>query len=157
MDEIIERLEKASGPDREIDGLIWSELDNRDVRWAETHFGKHSMLAKSRTAPHDECVVGALSEGRFMTVGQNPSLPQYTGSIDAARQTVPDGIYWMVGLGKRSEAEPLGGAATFLPGEDDPLTVGEHAQPAIALCIAALRARGGVYRGAPLHLSQNQA
>lgn len=90
-----------------------------------------------------------LDQAIHIALEGNTVVPAYTGSLDAARQTVPAGIYWMVGLGKRSEAEPLGGAATFRPMEDDPMTIGEHAEPAIALCIAGLKARMPTYRAAP--------
>lgn len=146
MDDIIERLTKASGPDREIDGLIWSEMDNRDVRWGETHFGKHSMLAKSRTPPHDECVVGALSEGRFMTVGQNPSLPQYTGSIDVALTLVPDAYdatvntFCWVELTKKTMKAP--GPRVDHTGHR--LRFRHARQPILALCIAGLTARAAL-------------
>lgn len=137
MKDLISRLEKASGPDREIDGRIWAELAGRDVRVARVeHWGEDGLLAKSRTAPYDECVVCIRKKYGFMTVGQsNPPL-QYTLSIDAALTLVPDGLdYVLRSLRNNAEAR-VGGAK-----DEYMIKGGQHPFPAIALCIAALKAR----------------
>lgn len=60
----------------------------------------------------------------------------------AAIILLPGDCYWAAGFGKMSETEPLGGASIFKPGKhDDPLGQGEAATVALALCIAALKAR----------------
>lgn len=71
------------------------------------------------------------------------SSPPYTTSLDSAA-TLTDGKWWTAGPGKTREDEPLYGAAIYKPviGEPQLIASGEHdATPALALCIAALKAR----------------
>ncbi len=69
----------------------------------------------------------------------------FTTSLDAALTLVAEGMYWAVGAGKTRVDEPLYGAAIYEPQiSDDPKTLAQgqtDATPALALCIAALKAR----------------
>lgn len=65
----------------------------------------------------------------------------YTGSIDAAialMGRVLPGSGWIVGSGRESPSEPLGGAAIYrgLTTESGKVGEGEAITPAIALCLA---------------------
>lgn len=133
MDELIARLEKATGPDRELDGRLWAEGDERDVREGECRYGR-GLLAKSRRSPRDECVIGAWAEnGSFMTVGQEPPLPRYTGSLDAARTLlISPRWFWRI-----DSHDPS--AWVYLNIQD--AFKGEGATPELSFCIAALKAR----------------
>ena len=113
--ELIERLEKATGPDRKLDDDIaishgWTfEKMKRDARpyWREP--GQTEWFARSRSGP-----------------------PAYTSSIDAALTLVPEGMDWSI--------SSYGG--TFIhPGNDAPVIRGEGRTPVLTLCVAALRAR----------------
>jgi hypothetical protein len=70
-------------------------------------------------------------------------IPFYTRSIDAAMTLIPPNTFWHVGAGKTRDDEPMYGAmiqeAKF---DGKELGIGEtNASPALALVIAALRAR----------------
>jgi hypothetical protein len=78
LEALLERVEKATGPDRELDFLIEAEMENREIRFVDhPEFGRQ-MLAKHRHAPFDECWMdhpAAVSKG-------------YTASIDASKALV---------------------------------------------------------------------
>lgn len=74
------------------------------------------------------------------TVGQIDA-PAYTASIDAALTLVPDGLNYVLKArnpGAKSEARVGGLQGGFY------IKDGEHSCPAIALCIAALKARAAI-------------
>ena len=111
---LIERLEKATGPDRELNADIAEAIGVTVIRMP-------------LSGPHD---------------GNGAMIADYSDSIDAALTLVPDG--W----GRKCE---------FGPGFNNSVTVGHvgadglydkpeqwasHESEAIALCIAALKARG---------------
>jgi len=120
--DLIERLTKATGPDRELDA---------DIALAVGEFSeKHGLPGGGWVSkgPH-HAIVGA---------------PSYTASLDAARTLVKD-FYWLVSEGKTRDAEPLGGAQVFR--RDylvKPVAEAEHELVEIALCIAALKARSAL-------------
>lgn len=120
-EELIAALEKATGPDRELDADIVRVAFNAGVTWRSTQYTMEVFPAVHWEAPHPYA-------------GMSEPVPAYTASIDAALALVPDG--------HQSVIWTAGGADVF------PATPGLHAYdttyaatPAIALCIAALRAR----------------
>ena len=124
-DELIAALEKATGPDRELDFWIW---------W-------HAM------AWHE---IGALPDDDYVQSNLKYNYgPRLTGSLDAALMLVPEGWDWectkfsdnsyratvsLVGKGFHAAPEKTFDSCTALGFES--------CSPAIALCIAALKARG---------------
>lgn len=102
MSDLIERLEKATGPDRILDDAIWTAIGHK---------------------------------GGFSA--------QFTGSIDAALTLVPRGAIWKVfndWPGEFHWAEVQ--TTDWLPnGEPNILRSRACESPAIALCIAALKAQ----------------
>jgi hypothetical protein len=122
---LIERLERATGPDPEL---------GRDVLlacgWRRTCAGHFygplyywSSPSNARCYPEDR-------------------LPCPTQSIDAALTLLPEGLYWAAGYGRCREAEPLGGVAIYRPGDTtNAIAEAEGSTVAIAVCIAALKAR----------------
>lgn len=113
MTDLIERLEAATGPDRKLDVGIERAIGN---------------------APY--CEVD--------WPGWEKSCPHYTGSLDAAMSLIPEErwrVYalqepyltskmdWFCGLDHRTEHYKHGSQ------------IGEAATPALAICIAALKAR----------------
>lgn len=118
---LIERIEKAEGPDRELDADIALAVGP----WTERH---------------------GLPSGGWVSKGPHHAVvaaPEFTKSIDVALTLVPEGMFWIIGNGKTREHEPLGSAEIFLPTLDNYKTIGEgeHDNPIIALCIAALKAK----------------
>lgn len=85
LQEIEKRLQEATGPDRELDALIWAELDGRDVRYEDG-----AVIARSRVPPHNECLLGLVdhpgrsSRNFFEADGWKPPIPHVTASLDAA-------------------------------------------------------------------------
>lgn len=101
--ELAERCEKATGPDRVLDGDIAEALGFRVKNVAHQVIYTHAGLPGS-TSPL-----------------------RYTASIDAAMTLVPEGAEWS-----------LDSAGVYAVVNHKP---GAAATPAIALCIAALKAR----------------
>ena len=116
--DLIERLEKATGPDRELDGEIWLAADPRlVVLW-----------------PH------------WTAEQRDNMVPRYTASIDAALSLVPEHHRWL--LDKRPYADhridgyrcEVYRQAHYYATTDD-MPHAWSATPALALTIAALKAR----------------
>lgn len=115
---LLGRLRAATGSDRELDAEI-----ARACGWTE--------------------LVGTGLDRRG-TQGKPPGrigwawVPAYTGSLDAAASLVPPNTGWIV------RADPAGASARTWPhGAEAPDAELERgATPALALCIAALHARG---------------
>lgn len=131
MSDLIERLEKATGPDRDFDRLIEESLPG--VR--QHH--DHRMVA-------DGYVMEANGVQAYLP-------PLYTASIDAALTLLPEGWAWTLcdrGIASICSDFNDDYAKVFNSGTRPPRQRGEMprsmsrvATPAIALCIAALRAR----------------
>ena len=122
MDELIPRIEAASGPDRELDGEIFATL------------GWSPILNPS----HAGGLVGRWGRDGLMT-GQD-GAPLYTKSLDQAVMLVPDDAQWtfdshynIARIAKYYEVDSEGPLCD--------ISEGESATPALALCAAALRAR----------------
>jgi hypothetical protein len=120
--ELAERVEKASGPDRELDQEICRAVGpckyQPDGTWITYFEGGYSHSI-------------------------NP-LP-VTASLDAAMTLVPDGYGFQAKLYSESSNES---EADVWKGCDyDPIHSAEAANPALALTAAALRARAGMGEG----------
>lgn len=132
LSDLIERLEKATGPSMELNGLIWLAVpfDEKCSECGEMH-GRH---------PQHHWAEGGTVDGpdKWLTWYQRDGLhftPRYTHSIDSALRLVPKGMDWS--LYRMDEGDPE---------EWFNAQVGEHcaevrSTAAIALCIAALKAR----------------
>lgn len=114
MEELIKRLEAATGPDRELDIAI-----------------DRALFPESYARPSDPTPVDLPEDfGKdAMSMMMHPA-PAYTASIDAALTLVPEGARWDVQRDRTAAFASIDG-----------VTTGRCATPAIALCIAALRAR----------------
>lgn len=108
MNDLIERLEKATGPDREIDLAIY-----------RAEF------------PHPAVGLPKRNQDEY----DRARGPRYTSSIDAALTLVPEGCKW------EASSYPKNGAAWVGPFKAPVQQFTVAATPAIALCIAALKAR----------------
>lgn len=130
--DLIERLEKATGPDRELDGDIAAALKLHPKGWRR---GVKEASATASWWSKDD-------RDRY-------DAPPVTKSIDAALTLVLEGWSWNVTGGDLSaEGKPyaciaskdvIGGPEPWL--EERDVKEATASTPAIALCIAALRAR----------------
>jgi hypothetical protein len=122
IDEIIERLEKASGPDRELDAAIAIEIGAYPTDW--------------------QARLPGYSLEYFMA--WSGFADNYTSSIDAALTLVAADAVWSIG--RRIKVDGYVAIIDGLWGRPQPMTPRSYhshlgATPALALCIAALRAR----------------
>lgn len=142
MKELIEKLEKATGPDRELDAHVWSSV----CKVAD--FGPFTLAEGCRAGfdPQDDGSVKLFIYGPGDAgpnyVARERSL-KFTSSVDAALTLVPEGFPWEVG-----SDQCTGSFSTVctLTKDRKHIETNERgdsgfASPAIALCIAALRAR----------------
>lgn len=115
MNDLIERIEAASGPDRDIDLAI--DLGARPDQWAQVcHDDPDSV-------PTQWC--------------DDDELPRYTASLDAALTLVPEGVKFEIDGGvKNARAR----ASLYPLWHANHVTV-LAATPALALSAAALKAR----------------
>lgn len=131
MTKLSERVEWLEGPDREIDFAIG------EVVIGLRHVGAGLYDTDSPSGPY-------YSEDG----GDYPAYPRYTSSLDAAMSLVPEGISeWHCGRHSKSGQCPRtgieikGGGDAYMVRGREPIYV-MAATPAIALCVAALKARG---------------
>lgn len=157
---LLSRLQGLTSPDREVDALILAWSENRDVRYENG-----LLLAKSRRAPYDECLLGRIDPGKHSRnfTPQSESQPAFTASLDAAIalcERVLPGWTWRVATCHVSDDawvipdfnHPIHGERLmreFGQVEGDPTTYWQEitdvdlrpsGRPAIALLIALLRA-----------------
>lgn len=137
-DDLIERLEMATGPDRRLDFAIHNHLFPPDpVRVTDV---------KLPPGFGDDALSHAMDD-----------RPSYTASIDAALTLVPEGFMaalagpWVWSTETERAGQPIWEAAVTDEGSSfeesnisdltDFAISGQGSTPAIALCIAALKAR----------------
>lgn len=120
MKELIERLERATGPDQDVDIAIHKAVHPR-----------HDEVPDSR----DEAF--GLRQA-FDTGRAEIPCPSYTASLDAALTLVPEGWTWAVDA---TAPECRIDVDLFAPGPYGARVRGVHDSEPIATVIAALRAR----------------
>ena len=134
LQRLVERIEGATGPDREIDCLIWGTQEGRSLEW------QGNILVEKL-----EGCIGWIDPGEHQrNFGCNRAdqgfsgILAYTRSIDAAMTLVPEGFIF--GCGSKDATKTAWAWAS----PDVPLeyrSISNGATPALALCAAALRAR----------------
>ena len=129
--ELIERLEKAPGPSRELDRLIEETLPG-----VERHM--YEDMVK------DGYVISGHGHSTYPP-GQGYLPAHYTASIDSALTLVPEGHGWFLDDG--GECSVFDKRPGYKSSDDKPMigypvkgSCDGDTTPAIALCIAALRA-----------------
>lgn len=127
MSDLVARLEKATGPDRDIDELIAEAVGYKVCSETQAY-------GRSWNSP----------SGYFIG-----AAPKFTDSLDAAVTLIPEGWAWSVHVGGCYATgrllKPRAELAEAVETQFGP-AVGirsqiEAATPAIAICIAALKAR----------------
>lgn len=132
--ELIERIEAAGEPDRELDVLIAEEIG-----W------QGDLVARARTWSPQNTTAVLVAD--VESDGYLRGLPAYTASVDAALKLLPPGWSWSAG-----ELRGIARYCAFLNDHNTPDGIAvrnlyfEAAGPALALCAAALRARGEAAR-----------
>lgn len=129
--ELIARLGKATGPDRECDWAIAYELSNGKIGPYQEEYGK---------APQGFEGPDTARAVYVEAIAQRTIYPHYTASLDAAMTLVPEGASFEIDR----RITDVGWPCTARVWPDGALTIGPLAfanSPAIALCIAALKAR----------------
>ncbi len=124
MKDLIERLEKATGPSRELDADILWLVDKRraeKVYWS-------AVVGLPKALPDWPRPLSGL--GSLAVLNYSPS---YTASIDAALTLVPEGMF----VRKFSQFSD-GWYCTIINGSAS--YAGDQKPAALALCIAALKA-----------------
>lgn len=139
---LIGLLREAKGPDRWFDAKIDAALriGSEKMRgggyeWAWDNFptwAHHKQARGMCGVQHSNGDLGLIWDS-----------PEFTASVDAAialAERVLPGCWYLLGKGKIRATEPLYGAQIMFGG-DDVLGEGEHDfSPAIAICLAILRA-----------------
>ena len=132
--ELLAALEAATGPSRELDRRIAKEIGWFRVEPRFTVNKKGGWIH-----PRDFC--GTDGDGRPLLDSLHgtdiwPDVPAFSSSIDAALSVLPDGADW-----SRYRAANM--KMTMMVMTDSPMAhMGQAATPALALVIAAIRARG---------------
>lgn len=124
MNDLIERIEAASGPDRDLDEKIGMAVGLKNT----IRVG-HECLGTDRIVP--------------------VRCPYYTESIDAALTLVPEGAHCGMGYDRPCFGETVGRAWAWVRcrvngvWEETPIDRQGHRPPtiALALCAAALKSR----------------
>jgi hypothetical protein len=138
--ELIERLEKAPGPDRELDRAIADLVFN--LEWKP--YGPRARKCWGYRRGTDDVVFYGEDSIPTFTASIDAALtlvpPTYTTSVHSDEdETLPTGITLQSFAPDQHEAEVI-----YFPTwnvEPPPLGVGYAGSLAIALCIAALKAR----------------
>ena len=138
MNDLIERLEKATGPDREIDGLIYGYLNGLKRNGGTFQVGDNFQF---------EHPTKRFPNGPAALYVRDDAVHEFTSSLDAALTLVPEGWIWDVSST---------GCAWIMPRNDlnGQLVIGGIEHPAIAMCIAAIQARAALKTGYP-HVVEN--
>lgn len=138
--ELIAALEAATGPSRELDVRIFAlSNDPAIIREPGDHRGRGIVTwALSRWIKEEACDASPVWWEYLAGCVQ---APRYTSSIDTALTLVPEGWSWDCGLIINDRD------FTSHVWRDEPTEAGimrgKGPTPALALCVAALRAREG--------------
>lgn len=129
--DLVSRLQMAFGPDRGLDCDIF-------VATAESPFVSY----------YPDCVLATL--GGFVARLEVSDIQSFTGSVDHALALLPPDCDWLIGRGQTVPDEPPYGAQVFNASSGrmvempPPIAESEHPVLAIAICIAALKARAAI-------------
>ena len=120
---LIERLEMATGPSRDLDGQIWKIADPEAF---ERNCGFRGMKYAGHVHTPAEKKAHVLNAAAKFS-------PAYTKSLDTALTLVPEDRVWSVSKIVRAEG--------YVAVLDNDGKSHKGSTPALALCIASLRAR----------------
>lgn len=127
MTSLIERLEAATGPDRELDGLIFKATNP-------------NVIQTYRGLP-DYATELVHEEGKQAHTARTIDIPFYTSSIDAAMTLVPEEWSFSVGQNVHHKYWHALVQRVAADGEIESFAETSNHGASLALCIAALKAR----------------
>lgn len=133
MTDLIERLEKATGPDRNLDAEIAASV--RYHPYGENHWVGGSDIEIRATG---YCVQAFRATGESCG---NWQPPLYTESIDAALRLLRTGWRAQVDTLNWVEVMPIAIGIYRDHRNEIPVHVRHDKQPALALCIACMKSR----------------
>lgn len=126
LSDLISRVEKASGPDRDLEAEIWLACTPGATRFKRPYI--HKLTGR-------ECTVDETRD-KF---GYLVSVPRYMESLDAVLTLLPEGWWWSAGVCRRENHASVGSEIGTVEGELIFETFGATAP--LALLAAILRAR----------------
>lgn len=131
---LIETIAEAKEPNRILDALIEAEVR----RWEA-----YAVWLNDKQRAHWKPVGkrGEVEEG-----GTRYHAPMYTFEIDAALRLIPEGMDWRVDTMTGRPGAVVCVPNAWLSHKTAPMVV-NAATPALALCVAALRAREAKAKG----------
>lgn len=134
LSELIAALEAADGPSRGLDAEIFCELTGRIV---------HAALPVGYTmVDYGDVRRNELAAKAPYISNKRGPAPRYTSSIDAAVTLVPEGEEWAVICSRHKVGrEGFLTNVAWVGLEQIDTAEPQGATPALALCIAALKAR----------------
>jgi hypothetical protein len=129
MQKLIDMLKAAQGPSRELDAEIFITITP-------------GVLEAGRI-DRDGGVVGWWPKDTAYQSARE--VPRYTASVDEAVKLIPEGLFWLCGVGRSRPDEPLAGATVVLPNDQiNPVGQAEGDHLAVCICAAALEAREAI-------------
>jgi hypothetical protein len=129
MNDLVARLEAATGPDGDLDMAIFKSLG-----WKEVYFGDNS---RGYFVPHYK--QWQHEDGRTRRALPE-AVPMYTASIDAALTLVPEDWFFHISRFSLDVSEPRCDASVYRR-SDRECFQSDGPTIALAICIATLRAR----------------
>jgi hypothetical protein len=138
---LADRCEQATGPDRELDALIWCTLNGKKYAGHnEAYSAYHSGNPETQVEFTEPPKRTRLVTGSRTTGGHAKPV---TASLDSAMALIPEGYNCSLQFGLTFEGESYSVSSLQGPKPHNAATV-KAATPALALCAAALRARASL-------------
>lgn len=144
LEHITGRLLMSFAPDRDLDAVIAVAI-TPTVKTADDMTYARERYRDGSDATHP---------GHYFMVSRSGAsartAPEYTKSVDAALTLLPEECDWLLGKGQTRPDEPPFGVQVFparsgrMVEMPPPLSEGEHPLVAIAICMAALKARAAM-------------
>lgn len=143
MEALIKELEEATAPSRELDAAIAVTAFPEKYIHCDKPNKPGCVYINHNKTPYHGGDIGPISQC---------DAPRFTASIDAALALVPEGWWWNVEDTRIGDMNWFGAYLSDCPlvDKDEPATHipgSSSASPAIALCIAALKARAALSNG----------
>lgn len=135
LDELIARLEKATGPDRDLDAAIYWVVNPKSARTSYWN-----------ASPGLPCPLADMPMTGLGYLSVKSNAPRYTKDITSAVSLIPEALEWIIGKGKVRPDEPPFGIQIFPAGSGRnvhmpvPLAEAEGDHLALVICRAALTA-----------------
>lgn len=136
MNDLIKKLQALTAPCRECDAEIEIAIGLAELYDPPPHFGDGDIV---NLTPKKNGKIAAIN-GQETYFHLYEPVSEYTSSIDTALTLVPEGWEWLEGHRSRRGGDYFGQTHVFRNLSDGEVIDGWHKLPAIAICIAALKA-----------------